>query len=188
MVDHSLLRNGNKVLVDNQPYVIMDTDFVNPGKGQAFTKIKIKNLLNKKTIEKTVKIGEELDQADVLNTSMQYLYQESNTLFFMNLESYEQLELDISSIDFDPRWLNDGDDCDVTIWNNAIIDVELPNFVVCKVISTESVAKGDTVSSTLKDAELDNGITVKVPAFIKQDEDIKVNPSSGEYSSRAKND
>ena len=68
MVDHSLLRNGNKVLVDNQPYVIMDTDFVNPGKGQAFTKIKIKNLLNKKTIEKTVKIGEELDQADVLNS------------------------------------------------------------------------------------------------------------------------
>ena len=154
----------------------------------AYLILKIKNLLNKKTIEKTVKIGEELDQADVLNTSMQYLYQESNTLFFMNLESYEQLELDISSIDFDSRWLNDGDDCDVTIWNNAIIDVELPNFVVCKVISTESVAKGDTVSSTLKDAELDNGITVKVPAFIKQDEDIKVNPSSGEYSSRAKND
>jgi Translation elongation factor P (EF-P)/translation initiation factor 5A (eIF-5A) len=79
MVDHSLLRNGNKVLVDNQPYVIMDTDFVNPGKGQAFTKIKIKNLLNKKTIEKTVKIGEELNEADVLNTSMQFLYQESNT-------------------------------------------------------------------------------------------------------------
>ena len=131
MVDHSLLRNGNKVLVDNQPYVIMDTDFVNPGKGQAFTKIKIKNLLNKKTIEKTVKIGEELDQADVLNTSMQYLYQESNTLFFMNLESYEQLELDISSIDFDPRWLNDGDDCYVERWINAIIDVEVTIYVVC---------------------------------------------------------
>ena len=188
MVDHSLLRNGNKVLVDNQPYVIMDTDFVNPCKGQAFTKIKIKNLLNKKTIEKTVKIGEELNEADVLNTSMQFLYQESNALFFMNLESYEQIELNVSSIDFDPRWLNDGDECNVTIWNDAIIDVELPNFVVCKVTSTESVAKGDTVSSTLKDAELDNGITVKVPAFIKQGEDIKLNPSTGEYSSRAKND
>ena len=152
------------------------------------TKIKIKNLLNKKTIEKTVKIGEELNEADVLNTSMQFLYQESNTLFFMNLESYEQIELNVSSIDFDPRWLNDGDECNVTIWNEAIIDVELPNFVVCKVTSTESVAKGDTVSSTLKDAELDNGITVKVPAFIKQGEDIKLNPSTGEYSSRAKND
>ena len=166
----------------------MDTDFVNPGKGQAFTKIKIKNLLNKKTIEKTVKIGEELNEADVLNTSMQFLYQESNTLFFMNLESYEQIELNVSSIDFDPRWLNDGDECNVTIWNDAIIDVELPNFVVCKVTSTESVAKGDTVSSTLKDAELDNGVTVKVPAFIKQGEDIKLNPSTCEYSSRAKND
>ena len=185
MVDHSLLKNGNKVLVENQPYLIIDTDFVNPGKGQAFTKIKIKNLLNKKTIEKTVKIGEELDEADVLNTSMQFLYQESNNLFFMNLESYEQLELSVSSVDFDPRWLNDGDECDVTIWNNAIIDVNLPNFVKCKVTSTESVAKGDTVSTTLKDAELDNGIIIKVPAFIKQDEEIKVNPVTGEYSSRA---
>ena len=110
MVDHSLLKSGNKVLVENQPYLIIDTDFVNPGKGQAFTKIKIKNLLNKKIIEKTVKIGEELDEADVLNTSMQFLYQESNNLFFMNLESYEQLELSVSSVDFDPRWLNDGDE------------------------------------------------------------------------------
>ena len=185
MVDHSLLKSGNKVLVDKQPYLIIDTDFVNPGKGQAFTKIKIKNLLNKKIVEKTVKIGEELHEADVLNTSMQFLYQESNNLFFMNLESYEQLELAVSSVDFDPRWLNDGDECDVTIWNDAIIDVNLPNFVICKVISTETVAKGDTVSTTLKDAELDNGITIKVPAFIKQDEDIKVNPTTGEYSSRA---
>ena len=185
MVDHSLLKNGNKVLVDKQPYLIIDTDFVNPGKGQAFTKIKIKNLLNKKIIEKTVKIGEELDEADVLNTSMQFLYQESSNLYFMHPESYEQLELPTSSVDFDPRWLNDGDECDVTIWNDAIIDVNLPNFVICKVISTETVAKGDTVSTTLKDAELDNGITIKVPAFIKQNEDVKVNPTTGEYSSRA---
>ena len=185
MVDHSLLKNGNKVLVDKQPSLIIDTDFVNPGKGQAFTKIKIKNLLNKKIIEKTVKIGEELDEADVLNTSMQFLYQESSNLYFMHPESYEQLELPTSSVDFDPRWLNDGDECDVTIWNDAIIDVNLPNFVICKVISTETVAKGDTVSTTLKDAELDNGITIKVPAFIKQNEDVKVNPTTGEYSSRA---
>ena len=178
MVDHSLLKSGNKVLVDKQPYLIIDTDFVNPGKGQAFTKIKIKNLLNKKIIEKTVKIGEELDEADVLNTSMQFLYQESSNLYFMNLESYDQLELSVSSVDFDPRWLNDGDECDVTIWNDAIIDVNLPNFVICKVISTETVAKGDTVSTTLKDAELDNGITIKVPAFIKQNEDVKVNPNN----------
>ena len=185
MVDHSLLKSGNKILIDNQPYLIIETDFVNPGKGQAFTKIKIKNLLNKKTIEKTIKIGEEVDEADVLNTSMQFLYQESNNLFFMNLESYEQLELAASSVDFDPRWLNDGDECDVTLWNDAIIDVALPNLITCKVTSTESVAKGDTVSTTLKDAELDNGITIKVPAFIKQDEEIKVNPTTGEYSSRA---
>ena len=154
MVDHSLLKNGNKVLVDNQPYVIVDTDFVNPGKGQAFTRIKIKNLLNKKTLEKTVKIGEELDEADIKNTSMQFLYQEADNLFFMNLETYDQLTISTSIVDFDPRWLNDGDECDVIIWNGSIIDVELPNYKISKVIATESVAKGDTVSATLKDCLL----------------------------------
>ena len=188
MVDHSLLKSGNKVLIDNQPYVILDTDFVNPGKGQAFTRIKIKNLINKKTLEKTVKIGEELEEADVKNTTMQFLYQESNNLYFMNLETYEQLDLHTDTVDIDPRWLNDGDECDVVIWNGSIIDIVLPSYVISKVISTESVAKGDTVSTTLKDAELDNGILIKVPAFIKEGEDVKVNPNSGEYSSRAKNE
>ncbi len=188
MVDHSLLKSGNKVLIDNQPYVILDTDFVNPGKGQAFTRIKIKNLINKKTLEKTVKIGEELEEADVKNTTMQFLYQESNNLYFMNLETYEQLDLHTDTVDIDPRWLNDGDECDVVIWNGSIIDIALPSYVISKVISTESVAKGDTVSTTLKDAELDNGILIKVPAFIKEGEDVKVNPNSGEYSSRAKNE
>ena len=188
MVDHSLLKSGNKVLIDNQPYVILDTDFVNPGKGQAFTRIKIKNLINKKTLEKTVKIGEELEEADEKNTTMQFLYQESNNLYFMNLETYEQLDLHTDTVDIDPRWLNDGDECDVVIWNGSIIDIVLPSYVISKVISTESVAKGDTVSTTLKDAELDNGILIKVPAFIKEGEDVKVNPNSGEYSSRAKNE
>ena len=84
----SSLRNGNKVLIENQPYLILDTDFVNPGKGQAFTRIKIRNLLNNKVLEKTIKIGEALQEADVLNTKMQFLYKENNTYFFMNLETY----------------------------------------------------------------------------------------------------
>ena len=90
----SLLKNGNKVLVDNQPYLILDNEFVNPGKGQAFTRIKIKNLLNNKVLEKTVKIGEALQEADILNTKMQFLYQESDSLYFMNLETYEQMSVD----------------------------------------------------------------------------------------------
>ena len=106
----------------------------------------------------------------------------------MNLETYEQLDLHTDTVDIDPRWLNDGDECDVVIWNGSIIDIVLPSYVISKVISTESVAKGDTVSTTLKDAELDNGILIKVPAFIKEGEDVKVNPNSGEYSSRAKNE
>ena len=83
----SSLRNGNKVLIENQPYLILDTDFVNPGKGQAFTRIKIRNLLNNKVLEKTIKIGESLQEADVLNTKMQFLYKENNTYFFMMVKS-----------------------------------------------------------------------------------------------------
>ena len=84
----SLLKNGNKVLIDGQPYLIIDNEFVNPGKGQAFTRIKIKNLLNNKVLEKTIKIGESLEEADVLNTKMQFLYKESESLYFMNCSKY----------------------------------------------------------------------------------------------------
>ena len=103
----SLLKNGNKVLIDNQPYLILENEFVNPGKGQAFTRIKIKNLLNSKVLEKTVKIGETLQEADVLNTKMQFLYKESNSLYFMNLESYEQMSVNEQIIKDKSCWLKD---------------------------------------------------------------------------------
>ena len=100
MADNSsLLRNGNKILIDQEPYLIIDNSFVNPGKGQAFTKVKIKNLLNSKVLEKTIKIGESIQEADVLNTKMQYLYKESNAYFFMNLDSFEQVEVTKDTLD-----------------------------------------------------------------------------------------
>ena len=116
MADNSSsLRNGNKVLIENQPYLILDTDFVNPGKGQAFTRIKIRNLLNNKVLEKTIKIGESLQEADVLNTKMQFLYKENDTYFFMNLETYEQTDIGKDILSDNSRWLQDGEECDVTI-------------------------------------------------------------------------
>ena len=183
----SSLRNGNKVLIENQPYLILDTDFVNPGKGQAFTRIKIRNLLNNKVLEKTIKIGEALQEADVLNTKMQFLYKENNTYFFMNLETYEQTDVNKDTLSDNSRWLQDGEECDVTIWNGNIIQVDPPKFVNLTILSTEDTIKGDTVSSTLKDAKLENGEIVKVPIFIKEGERIRVDTSTKEYASRVKN-
>ena len=183
----STLKNGNKVLIEKQPYLILETEFVNPGKGQAFTRIKIKNLINNKILEKTIKIGESLNMADVNNTNMQFLYAENKKFFFMDSQTYEQLEVDGEIIGDGSIWLCEGDECEVITWNSKIIQVEPPKFVNIKVVSTESAAKGDTVSATLKDARLENGVVIKVPAFIKEGESIRIDTKNSEYVSRVKN-
>ncbi len=187
MADNSsLLRNGNKILLDQEPYLIIDNSFVNPGKGQAFTKVKIKNLLNGKILERTIKIGESIQEADVLNTKMQYLYKEGDAYFFMNLESFEQTEVNNDTLDDNAKWLIDGDECDITIWNDNIIQVQPPKFVNLAVKSTIDAIKGDTVSSTLKEAILDNDQIIMVPIFIKEGEMIRIDTEKNEYSSRVK--
>lgn len=184
----SLLRNGNKILIDKEPYLILDNSFVNPGKGQAFTKVRIRNLINSKVLEKTIKIGESIQEADVINTKMQYLYKENSSFYFMNLDSYEQSEVNKSVIADGSKWLIDGDECDVTIWNDKIIQVDPPKFVNLIVKSTIDAIKGDTVSSTLKEAVLDNDETIMVPIFIKEGELIRISTENSEYSSRVKHE
>ncbi len=187
MADNSsLLKNGNKILIDQEPYLITDNSFVNPGKGQAFTKVKIKNLINGKILERTIKIGESVQEADVLNTKMQFLYKEGSSFFFMNLESFEQTEVGQDTLDDTSRWLIDGDECDITIWNEKIIQVHPPKFVNLTVKSTIDAIKGDTVSSTLKEAILDNDQIIMVPIFIKEGEMIRVDTENNEYASRVK--
>ncbi|MBT3549116.1 MAG: elongation factor P [Gammaproteobacteria bacterium] len=187
MADNSsLLRNGNKVLIDNEPYLILDNSFVNPGKGQAFTKVRIRNLLNSKVLEKTIKIGETIYEADVMNTKMQFLYKESDSFFFMNLTSYEQSEVNESILNSNKKWLIDGDECDVTIWNDNVIQVDPPKFVNLTVKSTIDAIKGDTVSSTLKEAVMENGEMIMVPIFIKEGELIRIDTENSEYASRVK--
>ena len=187
MADNSsLLKNGNKILIDQEPYLIIDNSFVNPGKGQAFTKVKIKNLINGKILERTIKIGESVQEADVLNTKMQFLYKEGSSFFFMNLESFEQTEVGQDTLDDTSRWLIDGDECDITIWNEKIIQVHPPKFINLTVKSTIDAIKGDTVSSTLKEAILDNDQIIMVPIFIKEGEMIRVDTENNEYASRVK--
>ena len=137
-------------------------------------------------MEKTIKIGESIQEADVMNTKMQFLYKENEVYFFMNLDTYEQSEVNIDILDSNSKWLIDGDECDITIWNDKIIQVDPPKFVNVTIKSTIDAIKGDTVSSTLKEAELDNGETIMVPIFIKEGERIRIDTESSEYSSRVK--
>ena len=187
MSDNSyILKNGNKILLIIKPFLILDNEFVNP-KGQAFTRVKIRNLLNNKVLEKTIKIGETVSEAVVdFSTKMQFLYKESDKYVFMNLESFEQTQVDSSIVSENARWFIDGNDCDVTMWNNEIIQVNPAKHVSLKVVSTIEVMKGDTVSSTLKEAELENGESIMVPIFIKEGEIIRVDTESNEYASREK--
>ena len=117
---------------------------------------------------------------------MQFLYKDNETYFFMNLETYEQSEVISDILDENSKWLIDGDECDVIIWNNKIIQVDPPKFVNVTIKSTIDAIKGDTVSSTLKEAELDNGQTIMVPIFIKEGEQIRIDTENNEYSSRVK--
>ena len=119
---------------------------------------------------------------------MQFLYKESDKYVFMNLESFEQTQVDSSIVSENARWFIDGNDCDVTMWNNEIIQVNPAKHVSLKVVSTIEAVKGDTVSSTLKEAELENGESIMVPIFIKEGETIRVDTESNEYASREKNE
>jgi len=180
------LRVGLKVLLDGDPCQIVDADFVKPGKGQSFTRIKYKNLLSQRVNERTFKASDSVEGADVVDTSMQYLYSDGEFWYFMDTESYEQLSADSSVVGENVNWLKEEDMCDVTLWQGRPIVITPPNFVVLKVVETDPGLKGDTSSGGSKPATLETGAVVRVPLFIQLDELIKIDTRSGEYVSRAK--
>ena len=141
---------------------------------------------NNKVLEKTIKIGETVLEADVMNTKMQFLYKENEVYFVMHLSTYEQSEVSKSILSDNTKWLIDGDECDVTIWNDNVIQVDPPKFVNLTVKSTMDAIKGDTVSSTLKEAIMDNDEMIMVPIFIKEGELIRIDTENSEYASRVK--
>jgi len=182
----SNIKNGLKVLINNEPYEIIDNSFHKPGKGQAFSKIKLKNLTNGRVNEKTLKIGDSLNSADVQITEMQYLYNDDTNYFFMDLESFEQISID-SKIIGDYKILLKGEEvCSITFFNNNAISVELPNFVELQIMHTEPGLKGDTTSKATKIATLETGAEIQVPLFINNNDVIKIDTRTKEYVSRVK--
>ena len=179
-------KSGLKLMLDGDPCTIIENEFVKPGKGQAFNRVKIRNLKTGRVIERTFKSGESVEAADVMDTEMQYLYTDGEFWYFMDPESFEQLAADAAAVGEMTKWLKEQDTCDVTLWNGALISITPPNFVVLRVAETDPGVRGDTSGGGGKPATLETGAVVRVPLFIDIDEVIKVDTRTGEYVGRAK--
>lgn len=180
------VKNGLKILVNSEPYSVVDTDFVKPGKGQAFTRMKIRNLKNGRVTELTLKANDTVEGADVMETNMQYLYSDGEMWHFMDQDSFEQYQAEEAAMADAAQWLKGEEDCVVTLWNDNPIAVQPPNFVELDIVETDPGVRGDTASGGGKPAKLETGATVRVPLFIDNGEKIRVDTRSGEYVSRVK--
>src|SRR3990167_1098849 len=178
------LKNGLKVILDNAPCNIIDCEFVKPGKGQAFTRVKTRNLKTGRVVERTFKSWENLQAADVTDMEMQYLYNDGEYWHFMVVESFEQYAISKTVLADAISWLKEQDLCTVTLWNNEPIQVLPPNFVILSIIETDPGLRGDTSSGGGKPATLETGAVVKIPLFVQIGELIKVDTRTGEYVSR----
>ena len=179
-------KGGLKVMLDGDPCSIIENEFVKPGKGQAFNRVKFRNLKNGRVIERTFKSGDSIEGADVVEIEVQYLYNDGNEWHFMEPNNYEQYSAGAEVVANAKQWLKEQDIFMLTLWNGAALSVEPPNFVVLKVVETDPGLKGDTSGGGGKPATLETGAVVRVPLFVQIDELIKVDTRTGEYVSRAK--
>ena len=179
-------KSGVKILIDGDPYTILENEMVKPGKGQAFNRVRVKNLKTQRVVEKTWKSGDSAETADVVDTDMQFLYGDGEFFHFMHTESFEQFQADKNTVGDAGLWLKEQDSCIVTLWNNAPLVITPPNFVELKIVETDPGTRGDTVTGGGKPAKLETGAVVRVPLFINQGEVIRCDTRSGEYVSRVK--
>ena len=156
------------------------------GRGGSIVNVKLKNLIDGSVIPKTFKGQEKIETAEVTNKTVQFLYRDGETFYFMDPETFEQFELSIDVVDSASDFLKEGNELSLQLFEGNVINVELPKNLFLEVTYTEDVVKGDTTSSVLKDATLETGLVVKVPAFIKQGDVISVDTATGEYRERRK--
>jgi elongation factor P len=179
-------RSGLKIMLDGDPCSIIENEFVKPGKGQAFSRVKIRNLKTGRVLDKTFKSGESVDAADVIDVDMQYLYSDGEFWHFMDPESFEQQAADASAVGDSYLWLKAQEHCEVTLYNGSPIGITPPNFVELEITDTDPGLKGDTAQGGTKPATLESGAVVKVPLFLEIGEQVRIDTRSGEYMSRVK--
>ena len=180
------LKKGVVFQMDGQPYRVVEYNQKVVGRGGSIVSLKVKNLITGALLPKTFKGQDKVEPAEVSNKKVQYLYNDGENFFFMDPETFEQFELNKEIIDDAAGFLKEAEELNLQFFDGKVINVELPKNVWLAVTYTENVVKGDTTSSVLKDAELETGLTVKVPAFIKEGDAISVDTSTGEYRERQK--
>ncbi len=179
-------KGGLKIMIDGDPCAIIENEFVKPGKGQAFNRVKIRNLKTGRVIERTFKSGESVESADVMEVELQYLYNDGEFWHFMDPQSYEQLAAGEAAVGDAAKWLKEQDVCLVTLWNGTPLLVTPPNFVILTVTETDPGVRGDTSGGGGKPATLETGAVVRVPLFIDIGEALRIDTRTGEYVARAK--
>ncbi|PIE41082.1 MAG: elongation factor P [Gammaproteobacteria bacterium] len=177
-------RSGLKVMLDGDPCSIIENEFVKPGKGQAFNRVKLRNLKSGKVWERTFKSGESLEGADVLDTDMQYLYTDGEFWHFMDPDTFEQKAADEKAVGDNKKWLKEEDICTVTLYNGEPLSITPPNFVELEVTETDPGLKGDTATGGVKPATLSTGAVVRVPLFVNIGDVLKIDTRKGEYMNR----
>jgi len=180
------VKNGMKIIVDGHPCTIVDTDYIKPGKGQAFTRVKYRNLKTGRVVEMTMKSTDTVDGADVVDTDMEYLYSDGEFFHFMQSDNHEQIAADKIAMGETSQWLKGNEKCIVTLWNGNPLTVAAPNFVELVIAETDPGVRGDTSGGGGKPAKLETGAVVRVPLFVNQGEVIKVDTRTGEYVGRVK--
>ncbi|TLT83168.1 elongation factor P [Acinetobacter baumannii] len=178
---------GLKVMLDSNPCSIMENEYVKPGKGQAFNRVKLRNLKTGKVLEKNFKSGDTLEAADIVEVEMNYLYNDGEMWHFMDPESFEQIAADKTAMGDAAKWLKDdsNETCTIMLFNGVPLNVNAPNFVVLKVVETDPGVRGDTSGGGGKPAKLETGAVVRVPLFVQQEESVRVDTRTGEYLERA---
>jgi len=183
-VDTSQFRNGLKIELDGEPFSIVYFQHVKPGKGGAFVRTKVKNLRTGRVLDRRFRGGEKVEEADIEERKMQFLYHDGDQLVFMDSKSYEQIPFSSEQVGDTRKYLHENLDVDVLFWRGQPINVELPSFIEAAVAQCEPGIKGDTASGATKPATLETGAVVQVPLFIKQGERIRVDTRTGNYVER----
>lgn len=186
MYDTSEIRKNLKIQIDGVPFTVVDFQFVKPGKGQPFTRCRLRNMMTGSQLERTWKSGEKLERAALEERQMQFLYVEGDFYTFMDTANYDQLQISKEQLGESAQYLLDGTMVDVLLFNERPIGVTPPTFVELKVIRTDPGFKGDTSGNTTKPATLETGLTVNVPLFVNEGEVLKIDTRTGEYMERVK--
>ena len=179
------IKNGMTIIMDGNLYLIQEFQHVKPGKGPAFVKIKLKNLRTGTITENSYNTNIKIEKAHIDRMPMQYLYNTGDTYYFMNTQTYEQLEVNEKVLEDEKKYLKENLEINISSYNGEIIGITLPEKIEYEVIETEPAVKGNTVNNAMKDATIETGYTIKVPLFINQGEKIIISTKDGKYYSRA---